>query len=284
MNLPDKIEITSESTDVLQRAFDDYMQWYDRYSEMSQGRTDFQIEKFIALDDCTPCHSYVHTLYQTRVMRGELLREVREGIELARTFEHKWRDKPTDEPIWWKTTGPNGGSEKLCWYDIDKMEYDHRVLELGMSIKDKLQQLQLFNAIIDRMVENNGGEFTREQYQREAPEYWSTRFQKQIADGILEKRTGISSGDLKSLRLAMADVIVPGSPNQVEHFPEVLKKTLSGDPGDFVALMNEMAGNIDQELRGISHGSVARAAARVSGGGTAKALRDMGVQVSRVEE
>lgn len=279
MNLPDKIEITGKSTDVLKMAFDDYMKWYDRYKMMSQGRTDFQIEKFIALDDCTPCHSYVHTLYQTRVMRGELLREVREGIELARTFEYKWSDKLTDQPIWWETSGPNGGSKKLCWHDIDKMEYDHRVLEIGMSIKDKLQQLELFNAILEKMVENNGGEFTREQYQNEAPAYWSTRFQKQIADNILERKTGISSGDIKSLRLAMADPIVPNSPNQVESFPEVFKKTLSGDPQDFVALMNEMAANIERDLRGISHGAQAlpKTDAR-------RALSDMGVQVSSVEE
>jgi len=278
MNLPDKIEITAKSTDVLKMAFDDYMAWYERYQVMSQGRTDFQIEKFIALDDCTPCHSYVHTLYQTRVMRGELLREVRDGIELARTFEYKWKEKPTDEPIWWETPGPNGGTKKLVWHDIDKMEYDHRVLELGMSIRDKLQQLELFNAIIAKMIENNGGEFTREQYQQEAPDYWSTRFQKQIADNILEKKTGISSGDLKSLRLAMADTIVPSSPNRVEKFPDVLNKLLSGEPKDFMSLMNEMAENIESGLKTISHGGVPLVKSD-----TRKALRDMGAQVSDVE-
>lgn len=279
MNLLEKIQITSESTDILKIAFDDYMKWYNRYQEMSQGRTDFQIEKFIALDDSTPCHSYVHTLYQTRVMRGELLREVREGIELARTFDYKWKDKPVDQPIWWESPGPNGGSKKLVWHDIDKMEYDHRILELGMSIKDKLQQLELFNMIIAKMVENNGTEFTREQYQTEAPAYWSTRFQKQIADGILEKKTGISSGDLKSLRLAMADTIVPNSPNQIEQFPEIIKKMLSGDPKDFVSLINEMTTNIETELNAISHGG--RSFLKND---TRRALGNIGIQVSKIEE
>ena len=231
----------SDKTDGLNKVFEDFTKWVPQYDEFAQGRTNFQIEKFITMEEGLPAHAYVHTLYQTRVMRGELLREVKESIELTRTFEYKWKGKNKEEPIWWETTE---GGKKLCWHDTDEMEFKHRVIDMTISMKDKMLQLKLFDDVLEALEEKNGKPFTREQYLMEEPEYWSLRFQRQIMDDYIMAKTGINAGNSKSVRLAMASSPLPDSVNQIKEFPNLIPTLLEGDPAKVASVFNEVTMNL----------------------------------------
>lgn len=193
--------------------WEDYLKWHPKYDEFAQGRTNFQIEKFTVFEDGTPANNYVNTLYQTRVMRGELLRELKEGIETQRLFDWRWGDHDPNEPI---ETVDQFNNTKLLWYDLEKMAHDHRIMELKMSIKDKLQQLDLFDKILTQLEENHGRGFTREDYDNEAPLYWEKRFERQALDSIIYARTGVDTGTIKSIRQGIADPIVKDSVNKMD--------------------------------------------------------------------
>ena len=228
-NLPTTITVDEQETHSMDTVFADYLKWQSRYEEFSQGRTNFQIEKFIALEDGTPAHNYVNTLYQTRVMRGEFMREVKRGIEMERNFAYKWtkhlEEHGPDVPL---TSKDENGNDKFIWYDLEKIEHDHAIMELKMSMKDKLQQLETFNAILAKMEENNGGEFTKEQYEQEAPEYWEKRFERQAIDDIISARLGMNTGNTKSIRQAIAPTILPNSINKVSD-DALINKLINGE-------------------------------------------------------
>jgi hypothetical protein len=227
--LPTTITVDDDEKHSMETVFADYLKWQSRYEEFSQGRTSFQIEKFIALEDGTPAHNYVNTLYQTRVMRGEFMREVKRGIEMERNFAYRWNEHLNkfgqDVPLCVKD---ENGNDKFIWYDLEKIEHDHTLTELKMSMKDKLQQLEIFNAILSKMEENNGGQFTKEQYDQEAPDYWEKRFERQAVDDIISTRLGMNTGNTKSIRQALAPTILPNSVNQVN--PDALiGKLINGE-------------------------------------------------------
>jgi hypothetical protein len=248
--LPTIITVNDDEKHSMETVFSDYLKWQDRYEEFSQGRTNFQIEKFIALEDGTPAHNYVNTLYQTRVMRGEFMREVKRGIELERNFAYKWNDHLNkygqDVPL---ASKDENGNEKFIWYDLEKIDHDHTIIELKMSMKDKLQQLETFNAILAKMEENNGGPFTKEQYENEAPEYWEKRFERQAIDDIIATRLGMNTGNTKSIRQALAPTILPNSVNQVN--PDALiGKLINGeiDPSEAITEGNKRINELYAEM------------------------------------
>lgn len=210
-----------------------YSTWLPRYQEFAQGRSDFQIEKMIATEHATPAASYQHTLYQLRVMHQSLIGDFVRGIEQKRTFEYKWATADKEEPQWWEA-GKDG--KKLCWYDTDRLQHEHELEELKMSVKDKLLQLQTFTKILEAMETKHDGPYTRDQLNEEEPEYWKLRLARQMSDEYLDRQTGLGTGSLKSLRMAMADSPLPGSKNKVEGFPDLINAVLSGRESGLEAL------------------------------------------------
>jgi hypothetical protein len=211
-------EINKDDVKILKDVLDQYLSQTDKYDEFAQGRTNFQIEKFIGVEEATPAAAYAFSLLQTRVMRAELHREVKEAIEYIRTFEYKWKNKDKNEPIWWG----KGDNEKLCWYDTDESEFMLKVHAISISVKDKLLQLKTFDKMLSSMEEKNGRPFTREQFQAEEPEYWKLRFMRQMTDAVIGRMTGMSEGDVKSARMAIAPSPIPESNNQIKDFPNLL--------------------------------------------------------------
>lgn len=224
--------ITADSTPA-EILMANYLSQHAQYEEFAQSRTNFQIEKFIAEADNTPVNCYVNTLHQTRVMNGELLREVKEATELMRTFQIKWFSDGADrsQPIKWPD---HNGVDRHCWYDMDKIAHDHRVMELSINIKDKLQQLNTFYKILEQLRINHGRDFTRQDYENEAPEYWNARFQKQVLGDIVNAKFGINSGNLEGIIHGMAAPILPDSVNTGIDFPirEVMSLLANGQVYD----------------------------------------------------
>lgn len=228
-NLPSKIVLDNNESYGVNTIFEDYMKWHEKYDEFAQGRTNFQIEQFIGLEDGTPAHNYVNILYQTRVMRGEFMREVKRGVEMERNFEYRWKDHleqfGPDVPM---TLKEDNGNTRFIWYDLEKFEHDHALLELKMSIKDKVQQLQTFDEVLQVLEERNGGKFTKKQYDDEAPSYWMNRFLRQSVDDLVSSRLGISTGDAKVIRQALAPAIRTGKTYEAEE-RKFLEDLVNGD-------------------------------------------------------
>lgn len=211
--------------DTLDKVIEHYRSWLPRYQEFAQGRSNFQIEKMIATEHATPAASYQHTLYQLRVLHQSLINDFVRGIEQQREFEYKWSEADRTKPQWWEE---GKETKKLCWYDTDLIRHQHEIEELKMSVKDKLLQLGTFTKVLQAMEEKNQGPYTQGELDAEEPEYWKLRFARQMADEYLDKQTGLGTGNLKSLRMAMADSPIPGSQNKVENFPDLLNAVLSG--------------------------------------------------------
>jgi hypothetical protein len=69
------------------------------------------------------------------------------------------------------------------------------------------------------MKELHGGDFTREEYEAEAPAYWNARLTKQIASALMSSRYGIDTGNYEALLNATAAPILPDSLNKPIQFP-----------------------------------------------------------------
>jgi glycosyltransferase involved in cell wall biosynthesis len=195
--------------DYLQKAFVNVLRWEESDKEMAQGRTNFQIEKFIGLNTHNISVSFEHILKERRIMATGYMYKLIEMKEKVREFEYKWNDKQDkSQPIMWETGAPNGG-KKLCWYDLDDLELTHYLKSSEMEIRDRLHQMEHLDKMLDKLVEQNGGTPpTREQFLEENQEYWDTRIAEQALDDLMAAQTGISGANLQAMRRASAPAMV----------------------------------------------------------------------------
>lgn len=211
--------------DVLEKVFDEIFKWESFDKEHAQGRSNFQIEKFIALDNFTVASSFNALLKNRRILAEGLFGKITEMQEKNREFEYKWKEHDTKEPIEWFTAD---GGKKLCWHDLDKMNLENYLRTSELEIRDRVQQMEFFDQLLEKLIEVNGGPITREQFEKEDHIYWERRFANQAYDEMLSRRTGISIGNLHSMRRASAPTIVSNDMNRVKNdFPD-LKKAIDG--------------------------------------------------------
>lgn len=194
--------------DYLAQASQNVFAWEESDKEMAQGRTNFQIEKFIGLNTHNISVSFEHILKERRIMASGYMFKLIEMKERVREFEYKWNGKDKTQPIMWETGGPGGG-KKLCWYDLEELELTHYLKGSEMEIRDRLHQMQHLDKMLDKLVEQNGGTPpTREQFLEENQEYWDTRLAEQALDDLMAAQTGISGANLQAMRRASAPAMV----------------------------------------------------------------------------
>jgi len=193
----------------LKQASDNVFAWEESDKEMAQGRTNFQIEKFIGLNTHNLSVSFEHILKERRIMAAGYMGKLIEMKERVREFEYKWKNvEDKSEPIRWETSGPGGG-KKLCWYDLEELELTHYLKGSELEIRDRLHQLQHLDQMLDKLVEQNGGTPpTREQFLAENEEYWDTRLAEQALDDLMASQTGISGANIQAMRRASAPAMV----------------------------------------------------------------------------
>lgn len=193
----------------LKQASDNVFAWEESDKEMAQGRTNFQIEKFIGLNTHNLSVSFEHILKERRIMAAGYMGKLIDMKERVREFEYKWKNvEDKSEPIMWETGGPGGG-KKLCWYDLEELEMTHYLKGSELEIRDRLHQLQHLDRMLDKLVEQNGGTPpTREQFLAENEEYWDTRLAEQALDDLMAAQTGISGANLQAMRRASAPSMV----------------------------------------------------------------------------
>lgn len=276
--LPLKLSDELKEYSTLEQIRDHYAAWLPKYQEFSQGRSDFQIEKLIATEQVTPAASYQHTLFQLRSLHQSLMQDIVRGIERTREIAYKWKGKSKDEPLWWEQ---EQGGKKLCWYDTDQMTYTHEMEELKMSVRDKIYQIETLTRVLSAMEEKNGGMFTRAQLNAEEPEYWKMRFARQMADEYLDRKTGLGTGNIRSLRMAIAEPVVAGSKNVVEDFPDVFNAVLSGKQSA-EEVMNEINEQLLRYMNAL--GTSSGEDILKEGQASLEKLKHVGIGISKLED
>jgi len=195
--------------DYLRKAFENVLKWEESDKELAQGRTNFQLEKFALLETHTLPVAFENTLKARRQMAEGYMYKLIEMKEKVREFEYKWKDQDRSQPIFWEESGPGGGSKKLCWFDLDELSLTHYLKSCELEIRDRLHQMQHLDKILDKLMEQNGGKpVTREQFLEGDALYWERRFADQAMDEMVAAQTGISIGNLHSMRRASAPSIV----------------------------------------------------------------------------
>lgn len=261
-------EIVQDET-ILQKVFDEVFKWEDADKEHAQGRSNFQIEKFIALDNFTIASSFNAMLKNRRIMAEGLFSKITEMKEKQREFDYKWEKANKSKPIEWFTSGPNQ-SKKLCWYDLDFLNLQNYLKSSELEIRDRIQQIEFFDKILNKLIEQNGGPITREQFEQEDHIYWERRFANQAMDEMVSKNTGISVGNVHSMRRATAPTLVSNDVNRVKNgFPD-LSVALAGPQGqmDFMlALQDKVMDGIGevtgQKLNALANENIANRLDRI---------------------
>lgn len=193
----------------LYKAFENVLRWEESDKEMAQGRTNFQLEKFALLESYTLPAAFEATLKSRRQMAEGYMYKLIEMKEKVREFEYKWKDKDRTQPIMWEQSGPGGGSKKLCWFDLDELSLTHYLKSCELEIRDRLHQMEHLDKMLDKLVEQNGGKpVSRQQFLETDGYYWERRFAEQAMDEMISSQTGISIGNVHSMRRASAPPLV----------------------------------------------------------------------------
>jgi hypothetical protein len=231
-----------QNDDYLMQASQNVFVWEESDKEMAQGRTNFQIEKFIGLNTHNISVSFEHILKERRIMASGYMFKLIEMKEKVREFEYKWKDvEDKTQPIMWETGGPGGG-KKLCWYDLEELELMHYLKGSEMEIRDRLHQLEHLDKMLHKLVEQNGGTPpTREQFLEENQEYWDTRLAEQALDDLMAAQTGISGANIQAMRRASAPAMVDPRNNFKEGYLPMNKLL---DPHGRMEFINDLQSKV----------------------------------------
>ena len=245
-------EVLGDDNEFMLKVLQEATRWEESETELAQGRSDFQIEKFIIHDNFTIPSAFKAALINRRSVAEGLLQQVIDAKRAAREFHYKWDGKDKTQPIWWKT---RQGGEELNWYDIDEFHF-HRMLEgLNRGFKAAVEELECFDKLINRLIELNGNKLvSRDQYNEDQPNYWERRLANQSLDDLLAARTGVNAGNIRSMRRASAPTVLPDDVNRT--------KGTFGDPNNPMDFLNslqqavasgieEITGMDQQLLRGV---------------------------------
>lgn len=209
-------EEAAKNEDYLKVALEEVLRWEEEDKELAQGRTNFQIEKFFLLEQYTVPSAFHAALKNRRILAEGYMQKIIEIKERVREFEYKWEGKDKTKPVEWSTRGPNGGT-KLCWYDIEQIEMTHYLKSAELEIRDRIQQMDTFDKILNKLMEMNGGPVTKEQFENEDHVYWERRFAEQSMDEMISSRTGISIGNIHSMRRGTAPTLVSDDVNRIKN-------------------------------------------------------------------
>jgi len=227
--------------DYLNQASQNVFVWEESDKQMAQGRTNFQIEKFIGLNTHNISVSFEHILKERRIMATNYMYKLIEMKEKVREFNYKWQDKDKSEPLMWEAGGPGGG-KKLFWHDMDELQLTHYLKDCEMEIRDRLHQMEHLDKMLEKLVQQNGGTApTREQFLEENQQYWDRRLAEQALDDLMSSQTGISGANLQAMRRASAPSIVDDRNTFKEGYLSMNKLL---DPQGRMEFINDLQGKV----------------------------------------
>ena len=237
-------EVLDESNEFMFKVLQEANRWTDSETELAQGRSDFQIEKFIIHDNFTIPSAFKSALINRKSVAEGLLQQIIDAKKATREFHYKWDGKDKTQPIWWKT---HQGGEELCWYDIDEFHFNRMLEGLNRGFKACVEELECFDKLINRLIELNGDKLiSREQYNEDQPNYWERRLANQSLDDLLSAKTGVNPGNIRSMRRASAPTVLTDDVNRT--------KGDFGDPSnplDFLTKLQEQVASGIGEITGM---------------------------------
>lgn len=210
----------ADDVSFVQMAYNQVFKWENEDKEHAQGRSNFQIEKFIALDNFTIASSFNALLKNRRAVAEGLLTKIIEVTKKKRDFDRKWEKdlkEKTEQEL------------KDMDYDLDVIQYETFMKNSELEIRDRTQQMDFFDKLLDKLVEMNGGPITKEQFEKEDQIYWERRFANQAYDEIVSRVTGINPGNIHSMRRATAPTLLEDDVNRVKNGYPDLSKALSDE-------------------------------------------------------
>ena len=237
-------EVLDESNEFMFKVLQEADRWTDSETELAQGRSDFQIEKFIIHDNFTIPSAFKSALINRKSVAEGLLQQIIDAKKATREFHYKWDGKDKTQPIWWKT---RQGGEELSWYDIDEFHFNRMLEGLNRGFKACVEELECFDKLINRLIELNGGQLiSREQYNEDQPNYWERRLANQSLDDLLSAKTGVNPGNIRSMRRASAPTVLTDDVNRT--------KGDFGDPSnplDFLTKLQDQVASGIGEITGM---------------------------------
>jgi len=198
-----------QDDDYLRIASDNVFKWEQSDREMAQGRTNFQLEKFIGLNTHNLSVTFEHILKERRIMASGYMTKLIEMRERVREFDFKWNGKDKSQPLVWEIG--TGEGKRLCWFDIDELNMTHYLKSSELEIRDRLHQMEHMDKMMEKLVELNDGVVPdRQQFLEENEDYWDKRLAEQALDDLMASRTGISIGNIQAMRRASGPSMVDG--------------------------------------------------------------------------
>ena len=221
----------------LEQAIDNVLKWTEDEKELAQTRSNFQIEKFIVLGNYTIPAAVHHILRERRVSAEAYVELLITMKEKSREFEHRWKDNDKSQPVESKTAE---GGYKQHWFDLDQYRLYIFLKSSELEIRDRIQQMETLDKILISLYEKNGGPVSREQFESEDHIYWERRFADQMFDEIISKNSGISQGNLHSVRRALAPTIGDDDTNRIKNSMPDLTLALNPETApNFVAELQQ---------------------------------------------
>ena len=235
-------DVLSDSNEFMLRVYNECMKWEESENELAQTRSNFQIEKFIIHDNFTIPSAFKAALINRRSVAENLLQGIQDAKRAAREFHYKWDEKDRNQPIWWE----NGrGGKELCWYDIDEFHFSRLIQGLNNGFQAAVDELEFFDKMIERLIELNGGKLiSREQFDADQPAYWERRLANQALDDLLQAKTGVNAGNIRSMRRASAPTVLTDDVNRT--------KGSFGDPTNPIDFLNTLQSQVSKGIEEIS--------------------------------
>ena len=235
-------DVLDESNDFTLKVLQECDRWKESERELSQGRSNFQIEKFIIHDNFTVPSAFKSAIINRKSVAENLLNGIQEAKRIAREFHYKWDGKDKSQPIWWKT---REGGEELCWYDMDEFNFHRFIDGLNAGFKAQVSELEFFDKMIEKLIELNGGHPpTKAEFDADQPVYWERRFANQALDELLAAQTGVSGGNIRSMRRASAPTVLDDDVNRI--------KEGYADPSNPIAFLESLQKHVASGIEEIS--------------------------------
>jgi hypothetical protein len=235
-------DVLDESNDFTLKVLQECDRWKESERELSQGRSNFQIEKFIIHDNFTVPSAFKSAIINRKSVAENLLNGIQEAKRIVREFHYKWDGKDKSQPIWWKT---REGGEELCWYDMDEFNFHRFIDGLNAGFKAQVGELEFFDKMIEKLIELNGGHPpTKAEFDADQPVYWERRFANQALDELLAAQTGVSGGNIRSMRRASAPTVLDDDVNRI--------KEGYADPSNPIAFLESLQKHVASGIEEIS--------------------------------
>lgn len=212
-----------------QIALNNYKEFYECFKAFAQSTSNFELDKFIVLSENTPSACYVAVLRRTHELASEIIIQCVDAIEHSRVFTHRWINNDNDIPI--------SIDGKLHWYDLDAIVHQHLIMEKTITINDKMSQLTYLNRVMGKLCKNHKKGFTKEDHEREMPQYWNTKLIKQVYRDLVASAYKIHDTTILDILHASANSIIDTDNELAIEFPDIFASLSDGDVTNVISCL-----------------------------------------------